>query len=91
MSEHPSINSWDTSKDSPLPAGLVWWAQVDGRWQVEVHRAENGAHLCIYDRQKAMQLALREPVALAYGAIFGPDVEDVNGWMDRAEEFIDAS
>lgn len=35
------------------------------------------------------QVLERQNVGLSYGALFGPDVEDVLDWQQRAVDFID--
>jgi hypothetical protein len=84
---HPYA-TWDNNNSSH--AMLVWWTRLDGRWQIEVHRIDdyNGT-LCIFDHANQDNLRHSEPVGLAFGAIFGPDVDDVAFWQDKAIDVVD--
>lgn len=50
----------------------------------------NNAFLHIFDRQNGDELLFSEEVGLSYGSLFGPDVDDVSAWQDRAALFVDA-
>ncbi|MGA2728451.1 MAG: hypothetical protein ABSE96_11590 [Terracidiphilus sp.] len=66
---------------------VVWNSNLDGRYTVTVIRTEPyRGDLSIHDRD---QLLHRESVGLAYGALFGPDVDDIGRWQKIAEDFID--
>lgn len=70
---------------------LVWWTRLDGRWQIEVHRVDAyTGMLCIFDHLDKNILRHSEPVGLAYGAILGPDFDDVSAWQNKAIEFVDS-
>ncbi len=68
---------------------------MDDRYQIEVQRvgddSESGyvGTLLVFDHQEGNKRLLGERVGLSYRAIFGPDVQDVSDWQDRAAKFID--
>lgn len=70
-------------------ANTIWGSVVDGQWKVEAQQTGPGtAVLKIWNSDD--QLVYEKPVTLSYGAIFGPDVDDVTQWQMKALEFIDA-
>lgn len=87
------LANWDDDKSSHPK--LVWWSKLDGRYQVEVQRIGGGSEsgyrgtLFVFDHQEENKRLLGEEVGLSYQAIFGPDVQDVSDWQDRAAKFID--
>jgi len=83
------IAPWEAQNTSQYP-DLVWYATLDGRYQIEVQRTGNRtANLCVFDHQDGdKELACWE-VGLSYGAMFGPDVGDVAAWQDKVCEFVD--
>jgi hypothetical protein len=83
------LATWDDDKSRHNE--LVWWTRLDDRYQVEVQRLyeANRGRLCIFDREQDMALIHNEEVTLMYGAVFGPDVDDVNTWQQRVLQVID--
>lgn len=76
--------------DSSTHPNLVWWSRLDRRFQVEVQRVgSHNGELVIFDHADGDKELLREKVGLSYGAVFGPDVADVNAWQSWCMEFID--
>lgn len=68
-------------------AAIIWTSTLDGRYTVAVRRlAESRGELTIHDGDKLLH---REEVGLAYGAIFGPDVDDLGKWQDIATKVVD--
>lgn len=71
---------------------IVWFETVDrGAWSAHVERVaghEREGILVITDNSNE-QIVHSEIVSLSYGAVFGPDVEDVMFWQERAIEVID--
>jgi hypothetical protein len=66
----------------------VWAAVLDGKFIIEVQRRNQGAFLCLFGLDgKCLHV---EPTDLSYGAVFGPDVCDVAGWQDRAQQIVDS-
>lgn len=70
---------------------IVWYTRLDGKYRVEVERSgDYTAELIIRDGLDGdAKIIHQEPVGLMYGAMFGPDAEDVNYWKSRTIEFID--
>lgn len=87
------LANWDDDKSSHPK--LVWWGKLDDRYQIEVQRVGGGSEsgyrgtLFVFDHQGGNKRLLGEQVGLSYRAMFGPDVQDVSGWQDRAAKFID--
>lgn len=69
---------------------LVWRSKMDKRYLIEAHRAD-GYHgkLYIFDHEKDDREIACWEVILSYGAMFGPDVADVDVWLKKAEDFVD--
>jgi hypothetical protein len=91
----PKSNWDDIEKTVP---GVVWHAALDGRYLVEVQRPEIQAelstdayfgYLLVFDHQKEDKLIYSKVVHLAYGALFGPDISDVDEWQEKVTHFID--
>lgn len=81
---------WKAGSDFSHP-DLVWWATLDDRYEVEVQRTgPRDANLCVFDHNDGDKELACWPVPLAYGAVFGPDVDDVNSWQEKVLEFIDS-
>jgi hypothetical protein len=82
----------DWENDTCAHPRLVWWAQLDRRFLVEVDRARGlpgRGELRIFDHQAGDRELLRERVPLAHDAAFGPDLADVVAWQVRAVRFVD--
>lgn len=72
-------------------AQIIWSDTVDDRWLVKVIRtSDRTGTLVIQDRANEDKIIHEESVGLSYGAIFGPDTDDVASWQDRAIKIIDA-
>lgn len=67
----------------------IWESTVDdGRYHASVvQQPGEKAHLVLREGDEVL---LDEVVSLAYGAIFGPDVDDVAQWQERVIEVIDS-
>lgn len=84
------LAAWDDDRSEHRL--LVWWSRLDGRYLVEVDRIDGTADralLRVFDHADTERELLREPVRLAYGARFGPDLEDLAAWQSRAVTFVD--
>ncbi len=82
---------WD-SGDSEIEnhPQLVWSSKLDNRYLLEVHRiSDYHGKLFVFDHNKNDQEIACWDVGLSYGAIFGPDVADVNEWQEKVLNFID--
>jgi hypothetical protein len=81
------LANWD-NHDSQHP-DLLWWNRLDGKWQCEVQRVDDReAMLIIFDHADNTPI-YQESVSLAYGAMFGPDVMDVEFWKERCCNVVD--
>ena len=79
---------WDESAEAS--ANVVWWSRLDGHYQIEVQRVDDyRGELCVFDHDQDDRLIVHEPVTLSYGAVFGPDVSDVDVWQERAIHLVD--
>ena len=65
----------------------VWRSRLDGKYDVYVERS--GYYTGVLRIARGEEILHAEEVALAYGALFGPDVGDVADWQERAIEVVD--
>ena len=69
---------------------LVWRSKLDDKFLIEVHRTDNySGTLYIFDHDKNDLGIASWDVMLSYGAMFGPDVADVEEWQKGVAVFID--
>lgn len=66
----------------------VWESRLDGKYDVFVDRIVNEGVLKIVNIE-TKEVLHTEPVMLSYGAIFGPDIDDVQDWADKAIAVVD--
>lgn len=99
------IANWDTQEVSDEGKLVWWTRlddrfQVEVHRQgdsLTMHHAMSGerpersnlAMLRVFDHSNENKLLLDEEVGLAYDAIFGPDVDDVEVWQERVLHFVD--
>lgn len=68
---------------------VIWDATLDNRYECSVERiSEYGGNLRVFDI-KTSSVLLEEEVPLAYGAKFGPDMEDIIQWQNKVVDLID--
>jgi len=68
-------------------AATVWTSTLDDRYIVAVRRlAEYRGKLTIREGDKLIH---HQEVGLAYGAIFGPDVDNIREWQEIALKVVD--
>jgi hypothetical protein len=65
----------------------VWEARLDDQYHCRVVR-ESGSTGKL-EIEQGGDILFSKPVALAYGAVFGPDVSDVAYWEDLCVAFVD--
>lgn len=66
---------------------IIWQNLLDHKYRCRVIRlTERTGTLSISDDDKELISCV---VPLAYGALFGPDVDDVNDWQERCVKWID--
>lgn len=79
-------------REVPRSAGpkLVWGADLDERYEARVHRTAHPrqGRLTLTDVATGLVL-ISETVALSYGAVFGPDIGDVEAWQLRCMAVVD--
>lgn len=84
------LQGWDETNKVVHPMH-VWGAQLDDRYLIEVQRKDqNTAVLCIFDHHDNDKLIFSKDTGLAYGAAYGPDVEDVGRWQEECAEYVDS-
>lgn len=68
---------------------VVWSAEADHAWKIEVTRlSARAARFTVTNIETGEEIA-NDGVSLMYGALFGPDVTDVEMWGVMAIEAID--
>jgi len=69
---------------------VVWSVTADNHaWNIQVTRlSERAARFTVTNSETGEEI-VNDAVSLAYGALFGPDVDDVNMWAAMAIEAID--
>lgn len=66
---------------------VVWTSTLDKRYEVTVTRIDYyHGELTI---SESGQVLHHETVGLSYGAVFGPDVDDVAYWEEISVNFVD--
>ncbi len=79
---------WDSLENSH--SNLVWRSKMDKRYLIEIRRTgDYQGRLCIFDHIKNNREIASWDVNLSYGAMFGPDVADVDEWCEKIADFID--
>jgi hypothetical protein len=74
--------------ETEIPADLVWYSVLDQTYVVTVTRIDE--YQATYEIADAVGTPLvTDMVGLSYGALFGPDVSDVDEWQQRAVAFAD--
>lgn len=68
---------------------LLWQNTVDRTWKVSVVRTSERLGLLEISRLSDGSKIYSEVVSLAYGAVFGPDYDDVFQWEQIALKVID--
>lgn len=69
---------------------IVWWSYMDDKYYVHVDRTgQYSAVLKIDTKENGVNLHSEE-TSLSYGAMFGPDVEDIQAWQERIVELVDS-
>lgn len=86
------IFPWETPDDEARGGLLVWRAKFDNRYLIEVQRHDPSsrlANLVIWDHEREDSEIACWEVGLSYGAVFGPDIDDVMTWQDKVADFVD--
>ncbi len=69
----------------------IWEAQLDDRYDCTVTRINEAHGLLTVTDTTDKKILLSDEVTLAYGARFGPDVDDVAYWQERCVQAVDGS
>lgn len=88
--EYTPIMDWDSEEG--WAKGVIWWARLDNRFQIEVQGLDEETHrgiFLIFDHNNDNKLVFSEEVPVSYGAIFGPDVSDIAYWQNKVIEVVD--
>jgi hypothetical protein len=73
-----------------IDVDIVWENTVDqGKFSCQVVRTGDYKGQLQVKVTETDEVLLDEEVGLAYGAPFGPDIDDVNYWRGRSLQFID--
>jgi hypothetical protein len=67
---------------------IVWEASDGDGWKIEVTR-EQPYRGCLRIYNKADEVIFKQSVPLAYNAQFGPDIDDVDAWVTKANTVIE--
>lgn len=65
----------------------IWKCTLDGRYEVKVVRT--GQYSGLLTISENNETKFQEEVGLSYGAIFGPDSDDVELWESIAIDAVD--
>lgn len=66
---------------------VIWQTTLDEKFACQVVRTgDYKGQLTVKDGETVL---LDKEVGLAYGAVFGPDVDDVSAWQDACIEAVD--
>ena len=82
--------AWESQEPFDKECRVVWWSRLDKRYQIEVQRSgEKSGILIIFDHNDGNKAIFKSNVNLSYGAVFGPDVMDVELWQNMATDAVD--
>lgn len=70
-------------------SGAIWESRLDNKYDVSVVGDPDDSYRGTLRISSEDKVLLEEPVGVSYGAPFGPDVDDVAAWQERAVTFID--
>ena len=81
-----------TNTDNPIDfpkTNVIWEATLDNKFRCVVERInKRGGHLKVYEIE-TFRILLQQDVGLAYGAKFGPDIDDVEKWQSISVAVVD--
>lgn len=71
---------------------LIWFATADrDEWFAVVTRIDENTGLLTLTRGSTGERVIEQPVPLAYGAMFGPDADDVATWVGICTTWLEAN
>lgn len=68
----------------------VWEARLDNKYHCTVTRVSERKGQLKIVAQENQEVLLNKEVGLSYGAIFGPDMDDVMDWEQICIETVDS-
>jgi hypothetical protein len=68
---------------------LVWQAILDGKYGCSVARIDGRKGRLVVANEETKEVLLDKEVGLSYGALFGPDADDVTQWQEICCEVVD--
>lgn len=69
---------------------VIWSVEIDnGKFKAWVESSESHKGI-LYVESSDKSKKFSQEVAISYGAMFGPDVDDVNAWGQAALNYIDS-
>ncbi len=73
-----------------MSSSLIWSATLDARYACTVDRIDGSSGTLKVTDTHTNTILLEERVSLSYGAMFGPDVDDVQSWQEKIMQCVDA-
>lgn len=70
---------------------IVWESMLDQRYSCKVIRQTGRTGLLTVKDCETEEFLLEKEVSLAFGSIFGPDVDDVAQWQDFCVDAVEGS
>ena len=67
----------------------IWFSQLDNRYDCRVTRTDQSHGLLTVTDTTDQRVLLSEAVELSYGAVYGPDIDDVAEWQDKCVAVVD--
>lgn len=68
-------------------SNIVWEAKLDQIYQCKTERT--GESTGILKIEEDDRVLFEKPVTLSFGALFGPDIADVQEWEQTCIDFVD--
>jgi len=69
---------------------VIWRGTVDNnKFECQVFRVDENTGQLVVSVVESREILVDAPVTLAYGAVLGPDVDDVSEWMGISIDAID--
>lgn len=68
----------------------VWESRLDKKYQCSVTRLSERTGMLKVINEDTNTVLLEKEVGLSYGAVFGPDMDDVSTWEETCIEVVDS-
>lgn len=79
----------DIKKEKDSNYNLIWESRLDSKYYCTVIRISERKGILKVINEENQQVLLETEVGLSYGAIFGPDMDDVRDWEETAIDVVD--